>query len=270
VTTCGIPIEPPSGWFRYLAKLGKRRRGLTQTAYNLATFWRWLQAPKKIDSHGTDNLGPIPWKHVTDDTLLEYRAFCQARGNKDKTVNNKLSVVYRFYWWAQEQKYVINRIGNGTTETGERYPIQISRFQIRGRWSIASDILLACHEGEMLPIPTDKDIDDAFVRLAQSRDYGIRVRNVLMFNWVLTTGIRRAELVSLTREQLPGFHSVPREDGLWQIKVTGKGGKVRTVYATDDLVSETRSYWDNERKEVVGGHTVLTGPHEIFLSHTDK
>lgn len=268
VTAAGLPIEPPSGWFRHLAKMGKRRKGLRQTAYNLLTFLRWLESPTKMNERGgVVKAGAISWKHVTDDTLLEYRSHCQIKGNQDNTVNHKLSVVYRFYWWAQEHGYATNRIGNGTTLEGERYPIQIRRFQVRGRWGISSDILLACHEGEILPIPTNKEIDDAFVRLAGNPDYGIRVRNVLMFNWTLTTGIRRAELVQLTQRQLPGLHAMPREDGLWGIQVTGKGGKVRTVYATDDLVRETRSYIDNERKGVITQHSALSGPAEIFLSH---
>ncbi|MBJ9656113.1 site-specific integrase [Burkholderia multivorans] len=89
-----------------------------------------------------------------------------------------------------------------------------------------------------------------------------------MFNWVLSTGIRRTELIQLTLAQLPDGHVAPRVDGRWPIKVVGKGGKTRTVYATDDLIAETRSYWDNERKSVLRSKTALSGPDQIFLSHT--
>jgi site-specific recombinase XerD len=177
-------------------------------------------------------------------------------------------VIYRFYWWAQEHGHIKNRIGSGTSEEGTRYPIQITRFQLRGRWYITSDFLLECHEIGFLPIPTDSEIDDAFVRLAQNLDVGTSARNILMFNWVLVTGVRRAELLALCIDQLPADGLPPRADGRWQLEVVGKGGKVRTIYATNDLLESTRSYWDNERQTVIRSTSAIKGAEQIFITHT--
>lgn len=268
LTSDGLPVEPPSTWFRHLAGMGKRRSGLKQSAYNLTPFLRWMSHPNRTKGAISKVRGPVSWDQTTDATITRYRSHCKDLGNADGTVNAKMSVVYRFFWWAQEHGYIADRIGNGRRQDGTLYPIQVSRYQVRGRWYITSDLLFDNPETEQLPIPTDKQIDDAFVRLAQNEDPYICVRNVTMFNWVLSTGIRRTELIQLTLAQLPDGHVAPRVDGRWPIKVVGKGGKTRTVYATDDLIAETRSYWDNERKSVLRSKTALSGPDQIFLSHT--
>ncbi|MFM0045453.1 tyrosine-type recombinase/integrase [Paraburkholderia sediminicola] len=268
VTAHGKPVAVPCAWFRHLAKTGHRRIGIRQTARNLVLFWRWLQVP--VSKSGTNMAATksVRWDSVTDDILILYRSACLARGNINRTVNAKLSVVYRFFWWAQEHRYVENRIGNGTMQCGKLYPIQITRYQVRGRWYIESGLLLGDAERAQLPIPNNKEVDDAFVRLANNADEGIRIRNVLMLNWVLTTGIRRSELLVLSYTLLLASRALSREDGRLPIEITGKGGKERTVYATGQLLDETLSYWGNERSAVLKLTTLLKAPDAVFISHT--
>lgn len=267
LTASGKPVDVVSSWFRYMAKAGKRRTGLRQTARIATVFWRWLRTARNARVAGAVVGRSLPWTQVTDATLFAFRGECLKRGNADKTVNGKISVVLRFYWWAQEHSYIRDQIGNGKREDGTDFPIQITRYQVRGRWYITSDVLLECHTGKRLPIPTDADIDNAFVRLAENNDEGLRTRNVLLFNWVLDTGVRRFELLSLKLIDLPSENAIPRADGRWEVQVTGKGGNVRTIFPSNELVEATRDYWDNERKFVVKSNIFLKGPDEIFIGH---
>jgi len=113
-----------------------------------------------------------------------------------------------------------------------RYAFKNSAFaaDLRRKYQLA-EILKSVRlkKIEEIAVPSDKvlDVEEARKLAAQARDRTIR----LMVTFLVRTGTRVSEMLSIRLTDLG-----TAKDGLVPIRVTGKGGKVRTIHVKAEFV----------------------------------
>jgi integrase len=264
------PVLVASNWLRHLATSGKVSQGsVEQYAKTIRNFWGFIE-----DNH-------LQWTNVSDRTLKLWRNRDRFTLRLDKrTCNNKLSVVYRFYLWAQSESYVSGIIGSVDWLNGTQPPITIQfrsqdgnssmRYGRRnGGQSLTSDLLFRVSAKPTLHVPTAEEMDRVYVELSNVSDEDLAVRNTLLLNWAELEGLRRAEILSLRCSDIPGWEDIYRlqdEDAVYPLRIVGKGEKVRVLPITHKLLATTRDYIDGERTKVLN-RLKREDSGDIFISH---
>lgn len=82
--------------------------------------------------------------------------------------------------------------------------------------------------------------------LAPDASGQIGLRDRAMLETLFSTGLRAAELAALNREQL----KIPDPIKVLEVAVTGKGGKVRTVYFSERAAYWIKKYLDQRRDDM--------------------
>ncbi len=87
-----------------------------------------------------------------------------------------------------------------------------------------------------LAVPSDKvlDIEEARKLVWEAKDRTIG----LMVTFLVRTGVRVSEMLGLKRKDVK-----PSKGGLVEVRVKGKGGRVRVVYAKRDFVDQVRKHF---------------------------
>jgi len=89
---------------------------------------------------------------------------------------------------------------------------------------------------DVLAVPPDKvlDIEEARKLVGETKDRTIR----LMVTFIVRTGVRVSEMLGLKLTDLG-----TTENGLVPVRITGKGGKERTIHVKEDLVERLRKHF---------------------------
>jgi integrase len=98
---------------------------------------------------------------------------------------------------------------------------------------------------EMLPVPTDEEIEKTLARIAAHSGSQEVNRNLLFFRWASEAGLRNSEIRPLRVRDLPSRTQVAewRSRGLTPtMKVQGKGSKRRTIEPPLTLLEDVYSY----------------------------
>ncbi|MNI24562.1 Tyrosine recombinase XerD [compost metagenome] len=219
----GVPFPMASMYLAERALMGRGGTGDSVRTYaeSLLCWLRFLLEKNiKIDS-------------ATEETLGIYRAKLangKRMGHKENysssTVNIRVSVAAMFHEWLQRTKLLSSPLGrflqtNKITNTAKYRQRVIKRY------------------------PKSMSLEEitAFFKIA-------REPYKLMFQWGLTTGMRRFEICDLTLEQLPNPESLVYSDsGLVSIKVIRKGGKELPVVVPIYLIERTYWYCISERRQ---------------------
>lgn len=166
------------------------------------------------------------------------------------TANGHLSVVINFYLWAQEHSLVSNLIGR-TQPDRSPYPIRLIAKGRRQR--LTSPLLLRETRKALAPFPTEAEVDAMYERLSRGASRAEAIRNCLMADWIISTGMRRAEVLSLNIDQIPSLldcYKYEESDQLYRLKIVGKGNVQRVVSITADLLVKTRLFINQTRSEI--------------------
>ncbi|HVO37530.1 MAG TPA: tyrosine-type recombinase/integrase [Spirochaetia bacterium] len=121
-----------------------------------------------------------------------------------------------------------------------RYAFKNSAFaaDLRRKYQLA-EILKSVKLKKLdeLAVPTDKvlDVEEARKLAAQARDRTIG----LMVTFLVRTGTRVSEMLGLRLTDLG-----PAQDGLVPIRVTGKGGKPRTIHVKAEFVERLKRHFE--------------------------
>lgn len=259
-------IEAPSDWLRNLRLMRRTAAAsVRQFAYHLKYWWTYLSRTGKV------------WDAVDDFVMVNWRDECLQQDIDEATVNGYLSTVFRMYLWAERNGYTQGLIGEPDHKSSIFPPLSVEiKFDRRGARNYSSPLLIRTTAKPILPTPTNDEITLVHEALAELyRDNtDLMIRDSLVLSWMEQTGVRRAEVLSLKRSQIPDWdelYALEIKDEKKEITITGKGSKRRVIWAGPDLLTQTRYYMEIERQSVVDNlHTrqgsVYKNPEEVVLS----
>ena len=268
----GTVVEPASDWFRHLAVvLSRPQTTLRLLGHTMLLFWKYL---KKC---GTD------WRDVDDDFLMAWRNEQEIKGGlKKRTINERLSTVFYYYWWAQDQGYIRNVIADPANPDGNSagaITISVRYFKSKGdaraSGRFSSPLLYRTVREPNLHTPTTDEATRVHAVLANSGEEGLAERNTLMLSWAEEAGLRRKEFGALRVGQIPGWDEIGRlmdEDVPYLLDlIITKGDKQRTIAIVPDLLVRTRDYIEEGRARIISNFRTRLGssyktPIEVFIS----
>ncbi len=269
VSRQGVVVEPASDWLRSLAvHHATTRSTLQQYASILQLYW--------------NHLGNRRWDRIDDHFLLEWRNEQETLGVHRGTINERLRLVFRFYWWAQQNGYVRDLIGEADWDhEGRKVPPPIRAAVRRSgggdgvtRTTYTSNLLYRnTGRARNAHTPTGEETARVHEHLADTA-YELSVRNTLMASWAEELGLRRKEFAALRVAQ------IPREDTIRELLesaelypmelVVTKGQKNRSVPVTPELLLRTWDFIVCERADMIAAiqkrNAAYRPPEEIFLS----
>jgi integrase len=265
-------VHPVNDWFRDQAvMLNYPVTTLRLYSDILPSFWNYLI------EHG------IHWMDVDDDLLIQWRNHQEIQiGVKKRTINQRLSTVFQFYWWAQTRGYVQDLIADPASDeklASPRISTRIvptrSRSGFNGNFKISSLLLYRTTREPNLHTPTAEEATRLHASLATLSSPRLAERNTLMLSWAEEVGLRRKEFAALTIDQIPDWDEISElieTDSCKDIELlVTKGDHRRIVEVVPDLLLRSRNYIEEERSDVIQRFTKKRGssykaPSEIFLS----
>lgn len=194
---------------------------------------------------------------VTEEQWGAFRAHLRrgARGYALNTVNLHLSIAANYLRWGQLS-------GRCCSPFGERL-LTAQKSGHREYWGRRS----FDPRNEIVQLPSVKRhpqfVSPAdFQRLAADSPLPYR----LLFKWAVCTGLRRFEICSLRLEDLDAAKSIDgKSNGLVQLELVRKGGRLRSVYVPAMLMDETRWYVLIDRVRPVPG-----SEQKVFLNSNGR
>jgi integrase len=264
-------LHSVSDWFRYQAVM-LNHPPTTLRLYSdiMLLFWRYL-IKQRID-----------WTEVDDDVLVSWRNHQEIDGIKKRTINQRLSTVFQFYWWAQNHGYVQDIIaepGNSENLVPARISVatKLSRAKsgVPAKFRLSSPLLYRTTREPNVHTPTAEEATSLHAVLATIGGPALAERNTLMLSWAEEAGLRRKEFAALTVDQISDWDEIDaliEGDSCKDLELlVTKGGHRRVVEIVPDLLIRTRNYIEEDRTEVVrrfdrkyGG--VYKAPAAVFLS----
>ncbi|MBV8717976.1 MAG: tyrosine-type recombinase/integrase, partial [Chloroflexi bacterium] len=194
------------------------------------------------------------WDDVEEGHLRAYRnqmlyhpSSVTGRAYSTRTVNGRLRRVAMFYNWAFRRGLV------------GRVPFEYDT----ARAPVSADAQLLAHlrAGDTLPaldltvreyrtIPTALSVED----LRRVRGH-LGSRDALMADWAVSTGARRAEVLSLAVSDIPDSHALENTPFV-PIPITGKGGRRRALQVPLPIIDRTNRYIAEDRRTFLRRHGV--------------
>jgi site-specific recombinase XerD len=264
-------IESASDWLRYQAVfLNYPPATLRLYAEILALFWNYLT------DHRTH------WTDVDDELLIAWRNHQEIKLKvKKRTINQRLSTIFQFYWWAQTRGYANNIVTDPAADDRPPAPISVALTPIRSNsrvhpnFTLRSPLLYKTTRQPNVHTPTAEEATNLHATLAGLHSPRVAERNTLMLSWAEEAGLRRKEFAALAVEQIPDWndlYSLVEQDLSKDIELSiTKGGHSRIIEVVPDLLIRTRNYIEEERNDVVDRFKTKYGsgyaaPSTIFLS----
>lgn len=251
-----VVIGPATDWLISQTTSGKLTQSTVERyAHALRSYWEFL------DRRG------FKWEKASSKTLRVWRNE-RVELDKPDSINLRGDVVKWFYVWAQEHGYVRRIVG--VTQPGKPpFPIRlIERKGKRGGTSL--DVRVKSSRKPRRPIPNFEEVDGLYIRLSARKHEEVAVRDCLIADWAVQTGLRREELLSLKTPSIPAtfrMKKLQRSDRLYYLEVTGKGGGTRSVPVLPELLLKTRHYIDDDRKTLRSKGKSMGRDDAIFLSY---
>jgi integrase len=223
------------------------------------------------------------WRVVDDDFLMRWRNEQEIKGGlKKRTINERLSTVFHYYWWAQDQGYVRNVIAS-PANSGDNSSAQISisigyfnsKGSSRGARRFSSPLLYRTIREPNLHTPTAEETTRVHAVLADNGEKRLVERNTLMLSWAEEAGLRRKEFGALRVSQIPNWDEIDRlmnKDIPYLLDLTiTKGDKQRTIAVVPDLLIRTRDYIEEDRARTISTfrkrlRNSYKTPDEVFIS----
>lgn len=232
-------VEPACAWLLHIALVrGRTRSRETWRTYGEALYDWW----QTIEANGWR------WDNITIFQMAAYRdgmlQNCSVLGKPfaRSTINSRLRTVARFYRWCVDQR-IIDNIPFPMSEISSsrsRPPSALVHIDATGGKQFVNELTVR----HSLTLPRQLKRSELRRIIAT-----MSVRDRLVVEWALTTGMRRMEVPALRLTQLPCV----TEDSMVPVKIdTTKGGKARVVYPPQALIDRTWAYVREERSVVTG------------------
>jgi len=254
-------VEPACRWLLYLALIrGQTRSPETWRTYGEALYdwWQTLEA------------NDWQWDEVTAlelsayrDHMLSQRSEHTSRPYARSTVNARLRALGLFYRWCAVEGLV------------RRSPFTASELRVRGRQSVAELTHgrpgLRSRQGSEITVRNAPTLPRPLpVELLQTVMSQLGVRDRLIVEWSLMTGMRRMEIAAMDVSTIRSARSTRL---LTCVKLcTTKGNKPRRVYPPLPLLDRTRAYMREERGVAVKAARTRDSrylePSTVFLTQS--
>ena len=253
-------VDGPQRWLFYIAlDCGRTRSPATWRSYGEALY-DWLE---------TCQANGWQWDDIEEGHLRAYRnqmlyhpSTVTGRAFSTPTVNGRLRRLAMFYHWAFRQGLVA------------RVPFDYDSV----RAPIRADTQLLAHlrMSDTLPaldltvreyrsIPTALSVED----LRRVRNH-LGPRDALIADWAVSTGARRAEVLSLAVNDIPDSHML---DGapFVPVSIIGKGGRRRALQVPLAIIDRTNRYIAEDRGPVLRRRRIdLDAPDALWIGHAGK
>lgn len=202
-------VEVPSDYLRHLAMSGTPSSTLDTYAKILREFWARLYEKRKC------------WTRVDDAFLRRWRNELRDKKRlKDATINQKLRTTFALYVWAEES----GRISNVVDLSGRRFSQLPISTNSTGSNTYSCPLVFKTTEEPNRHTPTDEEVETLHVVLSGRH----AVRDSLIMAWAEQTGLRRAEILSLTTQKIPATPDIQKlydREEVHSILVRLKGGR---------------------------------------------
>jgi len=227
-------IEPACAWLMHVALVRGRTRSLqTWRTYGEALYdwWQTLEA----NGWAWDEVGPGEVAAYRDQML-------RPRGHNSRplarsTINGRLRTISRFYRWHAGMGFV-DQVPFSSQEIAlsrSRPQGFLAHVDASGGRTRANE--LTVRHVPMLPRPLPPEA----IRRVMA---GMAVRDRLIVEWAVTTGIRRMEVSGLRLNHLRGSS----DGAMTPVRIDEtKGGRSRVIYPPTSLVDRTKAYVREER-----------------------
>lgn len=210
---------------------------------------------------------------IDDDYLIGWRDHMdRVDGVVRSRINSKLDCVIRFLRWCQLTGRVKYLLGSG--DGGAPFKITLvpnERRYGRGRViSWVTPLKLGVRSAVPRHTPTEEEIQEIHSLATRHRTVE---RDTVILSCAEEAGLRRAEVLRITIEQVPCVSEIDRlivEEEEASLSIRRKGGGIHQVKMTGLLLRRIRSYIDFEREEVVEcarrRDRMYKEPPDVFLS----
>jgi site-specific recombinase XerD len=250
-------IEPACAWLMHIALVrGRTRSRETWRTYGEALYDWW----QTVETNGWH------WDSVGVGEVAAYRDHMlrpRTPGSKAlarSTINSRLRTIAQFYRWCAGMG-LIDQAPFATSDMSlprSRPPGFLVHVDASGGRQRINE--LTVRHVTMLPRPMAPGV----IRRVMA---GMAVRDRLIVEWAVTTGIRRMEVAGLKLSLLPKAGAEP----MTPVRIDAtKGGRSRLIYPPSTLLDRTRAYVREERAVTIrraegrGGGTAE--PDAVFLT----
>ena len=265
--------EAASDWFRFLVVVSDvSTSSAKEYAKILRPFLRFCRQRCRR------------WQSADDDLLITWREHLKnvEKVNVDR-VNASLKTIFAFYRWAEEVGVLRFQVGiyteNNIAESMKKpsFAITAKRVFSKGKngrtyesWTTPLTLSGSKQNSPTRHTPTEDEIRRHH-EVAIEREHG--ERDSLMFSWAEEAGPRRSEFLRVCKSHLPSpieLADLIERDEPWMVHVKRKGGSIKPLNVTPELIIRTLDYIEFDRREVVDRcRESIVGycePDEVFLS----
>lgn len=253
-------IEPACAWLMHVALVrGRTRSPQTWRTYGEALYdwWQTLEANE------------WRWDRISASELAAYRDQMLRRRPETgrplarSTINGRLRTIGRFYRWCAGMGLVdaVPFFSQEIALSRSRPQGFLAHVDASGGRTQANE--LTVRHVPMLPRPLAPET----IRQVMA---GMLVRDRLITEWAVTTGIRRMEVAGLRLSHLRGGS----DGAMTPVRIDEtKGGRSRVIYPPTPLVDRTKAYVREERAVLLRRCNKFdrgTQPEALFLTNRGK
>jgi site-specific recombinase XerD len=236
-------IKPVCLWFFHIALIKGRTRSPNTWRSYAEALYDWFQ---------TCSVNNWQWDSVADGQLAAYRnhmlsmpSSYTGRPFSIRTINGRLRRIVMFYRWCL-RKGIISKLPFDYEEVQTRRRVSrniLSHTDAHPGMTTAN--VLTVPEHELLPHALTAD------ELREIYRY-LCLRDKLIVQWSVTTGLRQKEVLGLTHHQIPLSKRLINNGKLIAINITlTKGNKPRNIYPSLRLLDRTNDYICEERSAII-------------------
>ena len=221
----------------------------------------------------------ITAEEAVHDDIIKFRD-AEGESLAPGTVNAKLQAVIQFYWWAQERGFFRPTIVGWRDfyKPDQLYQIDVKapRPNSKSNSRYAIPFLLKVPRKGNPKLITKQQVGDLMARVRErtesirrkDADDAIMIhqrRNELMLRWASEGGLRRLEVVRLSKGCVPGAQKSSYKKRV-EVGITlgTKNGSHRTISVTAELINATNQYIHEERQDIVD--QTKSDPDAVFVT----
>ena len=260
-------IEAVSAYFIWLVYDCRKPPSSVRTyAYQVQKFLKYIRGQG------------IGWEAVSDRVLITWRdGLLQHEQLGTETVINNLSRVFDFYQWAEETNLLRDVVAlRAAVDTYDGLTSERT-YRISAKPNARSNGFTWPFLPKAIPspprhTPTSEEIRKTHVLACRT---AVGDRDTLLLSLYEEMYLRRAEALGLTINDIRTADEVADKAfsyGTFEIKIIGKGNKIRYVHALPELMSSARDYVDGERatavREAKRRNPAYREPDDLFLGAT--
>ena len=203
----------PTQYINSLRVLGRSSNTIISYKSTILSLIRFLadneemQMAEIFDINDNDNTINELIKTVNDDTVESYKAYL-IKDHEASGANTKIVILKAFYAWLQDRKHI------------EENYFETERFSVPNR----------------KPMAMNTEEAEKFLTTVATGDSDKDIRDFVIMNLVINTGLRINETLSLTPMM------IKRSGNLRYLDIMGKGRKQREITLTDNVFDMLKDY----------------------------